>query len=432
MFAQVNLSESFLRTPSIIWGTLTLLVVFHYANKLTSQRVALLTTLLLTLSPIHIQYSQEARFYASLLFFYILASWLLFEAIKKPNKRNWILFTVVTIIGIYFHVYVVLCIINGVGWLLISSAKGEQRDKGRLYFIRSSIFILLAFLVSILAFGTVFTYNIPLLLYETSLWNPIGTGLGFIPFYSSSYQASWVFGLLIFLLTGIGVILTIYAKPKSVKSVLIYSGIIQGVMIVVLNMLKSYFLTPRQFLIFLPIALIFAAIGVDSLIDKWKRIFLYPSITQSLGSTREMLRLRITWFILVGVLVVASVPAIGNYYQGDKGKTREILNTIIQHAQPNDPVFFIPDFQSTQFYYYTFLQPSTKPVQLDLVPSSWDTIREDIDGVDGNQFLVTDLTFGDSEKTILRDLGFEPLYNPLKIHRYSLVLWVRMAGTRID
>jgi hypothetical protein len=145
-----------------------------------------------------------------------------------------------------------------------------------------------------------------------------------------------------------------------------------------------------------------------------------------------MLRLRITWFILVGVLVVASVPAIGNYYQGDKGKTREILNTIIQHAQPNDPVFFIPDFQSTQFYYYTFLQPSTKPVQLDLVPSSWDTIREDIDGVDGNQFLVTDLTFGDSEKTILRDLGFEPLYNPLKIHRYSLVLWVRMAGTRID
>lgn len=59
-------SETALRLPSMVAGVLTLPVVFFIGARVAGPGVALLATLLLALSPIHVAFSQEARAYALL------------------------------------------------------------------------------------------------------------------------------------------------------------------------------------------------------------------------------------------------------------------------------------------------------------------------------------------------------------------------------
>lgn len=57
-------SEAAVRMPSVIFGVLSIYIIYLIGKKLVSRNLGLLTALLLAINPLHIYYSQEARMYA--------------------------------------------------------------------------------------------------------------------------------------------------------------------------------------------------------------------------------------------------------------------------------------------------------------------------------------------------------------------------------
>lgn len=83
-------SEIFVRIPSVIFGSLTIWIVYLIGRKLLSERVGVVAALLISVNPLHIYYSQEARMYAMAALAVSISIFLLIKLVKG-EKLNLIL-----------------------------------------------------------------------------------------------------------------------------------------------------------------------------------------------------------------------------------------------------------------------------------------------------------------------------------------------------
>ena len=113
IFSNMGTSEFILRFPSAIWGTLTLALCYFFLKKWYDKKIALFYVWLLAIYPQLIHYSQELRFYSAQIFFYLLANFCLFRAVSQSSKSSWLVYSLVSAIGAYFHPYVLLSALNG-------------------------------------------------------------------------------------------------------------------------------------------------------------------------------------------------------------------------------------------------------------------------------------------------------------------------------
>ena len=83
-------SEYALRFLSVAFGTLTVALLWATGRWLLGERAAWLGALILTLSPLHVYYAQEARMYTLLTFLGLLSSYLLLRWLeaRSPNLRS--------------------------------------------------------------------------------------------------------------------------------------------------------------------------------------------------------------------------------------------------------------------------------------------------------------------------------------------------------
>jgi len=93
-------SEAALRLPSVIFGVGTVYLTFAIGKKLLNKSTGLIAALLLSVSPLHIYYSQEARMYSLSTF---LVSLLVFTFLNAVQSRKvyWYLFSVVSALLIF-------------------------------------------------------------------------------------------------------------------------------------------------------------------------------------------------------------------------------------------------------------------------------------------------------------------------------------------
>lgn len=82
-----GIGEIFVRMPSVIFGVITIYIVYLLGIKIHSKSLGLLSALLLAINPLHIFYSQEARMYA-LATLAVSLNMLLFIATVKGNMGN--------------------------------------------------------------------------------------------------------------------------------------------------------------------------------------------------------------------------------------------------------------------------------------------------------------------------------------------------------
>ncbi len=80
-----GISEISARLPSVIFGVLTIFLVYLIGKKLVSKEVGLISAVLLAINPLHIYYSQEARMY-SLAAFAVSLNMLLFLKLVKSER----------------------------------------------------------------------------------------------------------------------------------------------------------------------------------------------------------------------------------------------------------------------------------------------------------------------------------------------------------
>src|SRR5258708_15300754 len=103
-------SEGFVRGLSVLFSVATVPLIFFLGARLLGRRAGLLAALLLAINGYHIHYAQEARSYAMVVFFAVLATWLLARNLQEPSFAHWGIYAVVCALTTYSHFYGVLLV----------------------------------------------------------------------------------------------------------------------------------------------------------------------------------------------------------------------------------------------------------------------------------------------------------------------------------
>ena len=330
IIGQFTLSEGWLRLPSAIWGTLTLLICYSLFCRLANQKIAIVGLLLLTFSPLHIKYSQELRFYSSLTFFYIFSTKLFLNAFSSNKTKDWVWFTLVSIIGGYFHIYVGLSVINGLLWFSFSDIKREN-DALRKFLI-SLILILLGSVSAFYFFAGYNSLHTDSFTKIESLQHAFGVGFGWLPVTQENNLLFYLWGIICLFLELFGIVFLVRHERNSYLSKLFLSISIQIVIVLSLTVLRGYFIQSRHFIFLYPLFLLFAAKGFFEIVERFVLIkFDLGRRTQSAISP-----------ILICGLCILSFPPLSSYYQENKGYARETAIFLSENWILGDSIFFFP------------------------------------------------------------------------------------------
>jgi uncharacterized membrane protein len=111
--------EAALRTPSVIAGVLSIPLLFVVVRRWLDERIALFAAAVMTISPFHVWYSQEARPYALLLFLSLVALYCMQRALAEPDRWEWKAATAIAAastfychtVGVAFMAFVVVFVV---------------------------------------------------------------------------------------------------------------------------------------------------------------------------------------------------------------------------------------------------------------------------------------------------------------------------------
>jgi mannosyltransferase len=88
------------RLASALIGIATIPIIYFPIRRLSGPMVALVAVLLLAVSPWHLEWSQNARFYTGLLLFYFLAAYVFFMAVERDRPFNLLLFGILLVLAV--------------------------------------------------------------------------------------------------------------------------------------------------------------------------------------------------------------------------------------------------------------------------------------------------------------------------------------------
>src|SRR5271166_302117 len=113
-----GLSEAWLRLPSALFGIVSVPLMYIVARRFVPTGAALASAALLTFSPAHVYYSQEARSYTLTIFLVLLSSYFFVRAVDEGRRRDWVLWTAFGILAFYSHDFAALVLVAQVCSLL--------------------------------------------------------------------------------------------------------------------------------------------------------------------------------------------------------------------------------------------------------------------------------------------------------------------------
>lgn len=98
-------SLSTMRFLSVVCSVLTVGVIFKLADKHFGRQVAILAACFISLSNVHIYYSEEARCYALLCLLSSVSLYYFLDLLNFPSKKNLILYSIISLLAIYTQLF---------------------------------------------------------------------------------------------------------------------------------------------------------------------------------------------------------------------------------------------------------------------------------------------------------------------------------------
>lgn len=124
-----GISELATRFPSLLFGMGIMGVTYTLGRRLFGVTAALVATLAVAISPMQIEFSQEARPYAMVCFFGALSALFVWEYLRRRRKVYLILYAVASLLGLYLSYSYFFIIFATAGWWAMESAfagKGKR------------------------------------------------------------------------------------------------------------------------------------------------------------------------------------------------------------------------------------------------------------------------------------------------------------------
>ncbi len=139
-------SELSVRTLPMIFGISSIVLIYVLACRVADEKTALLAAFLLSFSPVHIWYSQEARSYSALIFFLLFTVIAQLKLNDAAAKSVWFfIYSVAAFAGVFSHYYFVIYIFL-ISIILIS---GNHAYKRRILAVNAAAVFGLSLLVLI-------------------------------------------------------------------------------------------------------------------------------------------------------------------------------------------------------------------------------------------------------------------------------------------
>lgn len=319
-------SEFVLRFLPALLGALTIPVVYLIGEEFRDRNVGIIAAALLTFSPFHIYYSQEARAYAPMLFFFSLALLFYLRANRSNELRSWILFGAFSAIAFWMHFYAIVPIAVLILHALVTSADTIRSD---LRNARSLAFAIGAFVVVSLPLLIV---TVNLFLVRTSSAPTFGIqGLDVI--YQTLYQVSGFSSLTLILFVILFLLGTAYAWREN------RSGALLLIFVMVLPLVASIILSsrmpmiPRYLIYLLPIYFIGIASSYTAL----------SPLTQD----------RRVVYVAIAVVFLISTPFFTTYYvTPQKNDWRGFSAELSGVTGEGDLIIVLPPYMTQPLDYY--------------------------------------------------------------------------------
>jgi mannosyltransferase len=142
--------EFVVRSLSVIFGILSVILIFQIGKILFNRRVGILSSLLLALSTYHIYYSQEVRNYSLFVFLALLSVLLFLKILKKGSRLLHLAYIATNILLIFTHPYGLFNLAAQSIYLIFTWNKVSHRKR---WLVSQGIILLFAIFLGILLSG---------------------------------------------------------------------------------------------------------------------------------------------------------------------------------------------------------------------------------------------------------------------------------------
>lgn len=137
-FSVFGVNEFAGRFPSVIFGALIILLVYHIGSRWGNKRIGIIAAILVAFSVWEIAWSRQARMYQQLQFFYLLSLYLFYGYVSNRNKKYLFLLVASFIATVLSHVFGYTLIVVFLLFLIISFLRQNKdmnvlRQKNVLY-----------------------------------------------------------------------------------------------------------------------------------------------------------------------------------------------------------------------------------------------------------------------------------------------------------
>lgn len=343
-------SEAWVRLPSAVAGVLAIPVIYLVGSRTIGRRVGLFAAGLLTISPYHDWYSQEAKMYSIAVLLTLLSTLFFIEALRRNGRWWWAAYVIAMSLSFYTHVTTVLIFVAQCAFFVITWKRWEGRHKSWIISVAllTLPYLPIALWASRVVLGAAHTWQS-----KVSLWQMIqieGTKWAV----NRDYIWLEVRGRLIYAcLAGLGLVAAALAARRRESAgrwtLLFGSLIVLPVILFWILTFKQPLFNDRYLIMSLPAYLILVALGLRFL---------------------ERRAWPVAIFAMVFVIAYAWVPLrdINRSSQPQKEDWRGAYYTLVAHAQPKDLIVIEPGYLVTTYDYYAEHIESLDSVKITTIP----------------------------------------------------------------
>jgi hypothetical protein len=349
-------TEFALRLPAVIFGVMSIYIVYKIGDILFNKEIGLMSAFLLSVSTFHVLWSQQVRYYSLLVFLSLLSSFFFILTLRNNKLKSYVAYTICGVLLCNIHPYGVFIIFVHVLFVFLLKGMREKKNK----WVISQMVILLSFLILLLFFHP--TAELLSYIVKPSakvLINTIETfsfggarlehgGLGMDIYHKSLLIPKLLLCIFLFFL-GRGIVSIMNIKRKS--SVIIKNQDTGNLSYLTNNSEKLYFLLlwilipiilPFLFSIFFrPIYLIRGTIIAS--------VPFYILIAKGMDCIKRSLSKAVT----IVIILFISVFSLNNLYNPNpKQSWRELVNYVKDNIQKDDVIILAPINQALPFMYY--------------------------------------------------------------------------------
>jgi uncharacterized membrane protein len=344
-----GISEIAVRLPSAVAGVLAIPLIYLLGRRLAGANVGLLAAGLLSISPYHIWYSQEAKMYTMVVLLGLVSSMTLVEALERNDRLWWAAYAISTSLMFYTHVATVL--VFGAQTLYVLATYRHWRGRERGWLVAAAVLTVPYIPVALWALkvigGGVATWQ-P----DVGFWEAVHI-LGVKFAVNRSDADIERRGAILYALLAVTGVAVLVCRRRPARWWLLLTVLVLGPVIGLwLVSLRQSVFSDRYAIVALPAYLILVAAAATRLI---RSRLLWP-----IGALAVFLLLTTAW---------VPIRDVNRSSQAEKEDWRSAYADLANRAEPGDVVIVHPGYIITTWAYFSQREPRLQQYPVVSIPT---------------------------------------------------------------